>query len=883
MPAKRKRPNNRKTSLPESTDLREVPFHYANEEHSFTAPALCELNGIMGKDSSESPESEHPSSTFHENSLRIADGFDAQADDIVSPCDPSVPSGICGFQTVESSGLRGDDSALPSSGENSGGSDGILLESVQNSDGCSNAERSEFSDSGEVLQLNLEPEHGAASFENSDALELIGERVPSKPSTPRAESNPLLNGMSLCLSQSDFEFPLDPPDVPPRTYRAPPLPPRHRHSDIHRLEEPPPLPPRIEKERTSSHSGVAPTSPCHTFENVTFADALSPPPLPPRTYSPIHMQSGDGGASGSGGSLSLVSTEDSTSFDSMEAFAGSHESSLSDNSSGERIEREPRRSSGLGVDVPRREHHKQKVSKGVGLSSLSNVSSQTLGKERQVPEFQIPNIDNIRAMDSTSHRKDVVNRNRSASVEASVDMLQSVDLSSVDGDTPPPIERLRSVDSLRSETNSSPPPPLVERHRTSERDMAVNRMETPPPVNRNRHFDSAPPTVERHKNYDMNKSSDKHKQLHSTQSIGRHRNREAAMADRHRTFDLPPPFDRQRSVDSIPVDRLRNNDLSMGQPFDMPPSLPPIVTRQKSNEPNQSEHRSEVGDNQLHEYSEQMHSGIEGQSSVENHLSVDSHNIVERQHSNESQRTLDRQGSNESQLSNSSLGSASFALGLTPKPSRDATLAPKQTERRSLSPAVRRIVEPPEMPMEGASEGLPAIPQRGTGSDGTPPPRPVTPPRPGVPDRRDNTPSPPIIYPRGRVLSEEEKHQNRQNIHQHLKNWTQKQKERANTSFGSDVSGELELPSPMSEPRSCDNWVLFDDNATPSNSIEASPARRGGAEHVLGAEGGVLPGHSAISNSGRLSPTPSNSVVWQLRHGDDQPPSVSDVGKWVSP
>ena len=863
MPAKRKRPNDRKTSLPESTDLRETPFHYANEEHSFTAPALSELNGIMGKDSSASPESEIPSSTFHENSLRISDSFDAQAEDIISPCDSSDPTTICGFQTIESSGLRGDDSALPSSGENSGGSDGILQESVQNSNCCSNMDRSDFSDSGEVLQLNLEPEHRGAHFENSDLLELSGERVTSKPSTPRSENNPLLNGISLCLSPNDSSFSIIPPDVPPRTYKAPPLPPRSRYSDSLRPEEPPPLPPRIEKDNPPPHSGATPTSPCHTFENITFEEALAPPPLPPRTYSPIHMQDG---ASGSGGSLSLVSTEDSTSFDSLEAFAGSHESSLSDNSSGERIDRDPRRSSGLGVDIPRREHHKlQKVSKGVGLDSLSNVSSQnTLGKDRQLPELHVSNVENIRAMDSGSH---VLDRNRSASMEAPVDMLQSVDLSAVGEDTPPPVQRLRSVDSSHGETNASPPPPPVERHRKLDRDTAVNRLETPPPINR-RHFDSAPPTVERHKNVDLSKSSDRHKHLHTTQSIGRHRSKDAAMADRHRTFDLPPPFDRQRSVDSIPVDRLHNSDVT----FEMPQSLPPLLDRQKSHESNHTDHRSEVTE----EYPESSITAIDRQSSVDSQLSVDSHTRLERQHSNESHRTIERQASNESQLSTT--GSNNFS-SFTPKISRETNLASKPV-RRSLSPAVRRVMETPDIPGEAGLGALPVVPQRGAVSDSTPPPRPLTPPRPPS-DRRDNTPSPPIIHPRGRALSEEEKHQNRQQIHQHLKNWTQKQKERANSSFGSDVSGDLELPSPLSETRSCDNWVLFDDNTTPSNSIEASPARRGVPDHSGGAEGGVLPGHSAISTSGRQSPTPANSVVWQLHHADDPPPSIQDAGNLI--
>ena len=926
MPAKRKRPNNRKTSLPESTDFREVPLLYANREHSFTAPALSELNGMMGKDSSESPDMELPSSTFHENSLRISDSFDAQAEDIHSPCEPSLPSTICGFQKVESSGLRGDDSALPSSGENSGGSDGILQESVQNhnSNCCSNAERSDFSDSGEVLHLNLVPEHGAACFENSELLECTNDFRSSKPTTPSSkpntpysennpflnglsldlnsdyrpssksstphvtphatplsETNPLLNGMSLCLpSPHDEYFPLEPPDVPPRTYKAPPLPPRHKHSELHIDDEPPPpLPPRLEKERPRSHSGATPGSPCHHFENVTFADALAPPPLPPRTYSPIHMQSGDG-ASGSGGSLSLISNEDSTSFDSMEAFVGSHESSLSDNSSGERIEQ--RRSSGLGVDVPHREHKKlHRIAKGSGFNSLSNISSQSLsGKDRQTLDFPIPNIENIHAMDTSSHRSES-DRNRTLSVEAPVDMLQSVEICSGGEDTPPRIERLRSVEPPRTENNTSPPPPLVERHRTSERDTAINRMETPPPINRNRQLDSAPSTVEKHKNMDLSKHSDKHKPLHTTQSIGRHRNREDAMADRHRTFDLPPPFDRQRSVDSIPVDRLRNSEFSgFTQPFEMPPSLPPLLDRQQSHEISQSEHISEGVGNQTHEYSDQGHSVIDRQQlGGENQLNIESHNVpsIERQFSNESQRTFDRQGSNESQLSNVSLGSASFVQSYTPKIFHDANLAPKQPVRRSLSPAVRRVMDTPDKTVEGATGGVPAIPQRGVGAGGTPPPRPLTPPRP---ERRDNTPSPPIIYPRSRALSEEEKQQNRHHIHQHLKNWTQKQKERANSSFGSDVSGELELPSPMSETRSCDNWVIFDDNATPSNSVEASPRRGGASEPIGGAEGGVLSGHSAISIPGRHSPPPPPSSVWQLRVGDDQPPSMPDMGKW---
>ncbi|XP_060064691.1 E3 ubiquitin-protein ligase HECW2-like [Ylistrum balloti] len=116
-----------------------------------------------------------------------------------------------------------------------------------------------------------------------------------------------------------------PPSLPPRTYKAPPLPPRQRSDDA------PPLPPRTpERNDKPSFTPGALMSPGATAL-VPDPGSLEPPPppLPPRRYSPIPHLSVGGGAVGA-----VIEREDSASdrnsFDSMETFQGSQENLLSE-------------------------------------------------------------------------------------------------------------------------------------------------------------------------------------------------------------------------------------------------------------------------------------------------------------------------------------------------------------------------------------------------------------------------------------------------------------------------------------------------------------------------------------------------------------------------
>ncbi|XP_021373793.1 E3 ubiquitin-protein ligase HECW2-like isoform X2 [Mizuhopecten yessoensis] len=116
-----------------------------------------------------------------------------------------------------------------------------------------------------------------------------------------------------------------PPSLPPRTYKAPPLPPRQRSDDA------PPLPPRTpERNDKPSFTPGALMSP-GTTSIVPDPGSLEPPPppLPPRRYSPIPHLSVGAGAVGA-----VIEREDSASdrnsFDSMETFQGSQENLLSE-------------------------------------------------------------------------------------------------------------------------------------------------------------------------------------------------------------------------------------------------------------------------------------------------------------------------------------------------------------------------------------------------------------------------------------------------------------------------------------------------------------------------------------------------------------------------
>ncbi|WAQ94078.1 HECW2-like protein [Mya arenaria] len=350
IPAKRKRPNDiRKTSLPESMDTHEAPFHYANKNHCFTDSALSELNGIMGKDSSESPEFESAATPLQDSEMRISDNFDNnQEDELLSPAFSSVPNTIGKTNKVD------------------------VVSGFEN--GCDCRETAIFdgfvpvSSTRDYLsdQCILGSTVAGLGLESSNIFHLPDDEDDDEGYNPR------------------------PPDLPPRTYKAPPLPPRQKSNEA------PPLPPRDKPHfsmQASSHTVTTPTSPSRSIESLDFVNLnpMIPPPLPPRTYSPVHMSQGvdrvDRGAeSGSGGSISLLSTEgsDSQSFDSMEAFSGSRESLQND--SAERL-----RSGGLSQDVVKREHKKlHRLSQGKYPKSLSGGAGVQQGLGADLLESQRP-------------------------------------------------------------------------------------------------------------------------------------------------------------------------------------------------------------------------------------------------------------------------------------------------------------------------------------------------------------------------------------------------------------------------------------------------------------------------------------------------------------
>lgn len=856
----------------------------------------------MSKDSSESPEFESVVTPFHE--LHIADDFDerTQGDELLSPttsystvnnsvgvsssidvvsgfengCDHRDPSNMDGFTAMTSTGdyLRGmesdlgpvtssvanimacsysskngsrsDDSALPSSADNSDGSNAMGMDTIINRN--SNPVLENLFDSGEVLPNSIDGLLDAVPKSKRNLgfnlnLETAASSIPSV-SSPIKDLVPVTESVSLHLPVADEEI-SEPPDLPPRTYKAPPLPPRNRSTEA------PPLPPRAEKPhlsmQTSSHSVTTPTSPARSVESLDFVNLLpplEPPPLPPRSYTPINMSGVERGAeSESGGSISLLSTEDSDSrsFDSMEAFSGSRESLQND--SGGR----------LGQDVMKREHKKlHRLSQGkCAKHSLSSgllptgagFGAECVDNQRQISEWR--RSTEILPLDCSSTGQSpppIVHRHRPTK---DPDRLQSLDTSLTDRHRSTsfdsPVDRLRSMNMSSSTDSVDHAPTSLDRLRSHR-----GQDQTPPPVERPHPSDSQNP----------------HRPISLSHSVPRGRNKEPPPLgnDRSKSFDMPPTFDRQRSVDSIPVDRLRNTDShNTHLSIDMPPSLPPYIDRQTNDT---------FGDI-VHTSGGQLKNS-EGQNIYSPVLELQPP-IYSRQHSYDPpSRPVERQHSNESAKSGSSGGFSGLSGGLS---------SSKLPVRRSLSPAVRRLTDSPQgdrSDLQGAVGGWAFT---------STPLRPDTPPRPGPHGAgRTNTPSPPVIYPRSRI-SEEERQQNIQNINQHLQKWTQKHKERANSSFGSSEAGDLDLSSPSSETRSIANghcgWETFDDAQPHSHGTLTGDSLPESMETVLGVEGGfTLPGHGAISlTAGRHSPQPASSVIWQLREdGNHDPPPSIDSG-----
>ena len=916
----------RKASLPENGG-----GHVFSFPHCHTEPSLSNLNGFGGKESSESPDFDDTCcAAFNGTELRVLDDFQ-QEEELLSGPFVNMSNGACVFgaegtvgyipvtdamtdiisenmmvtslpsasvsacSVKESSGSRSDDSALPSSADNSDGSNAMALDVVINDkSGACNADIVDFSDSGGVLP------------ENSDESLLSTLQAPTT-----CTDNVFNTGVTIRSVDTEIVDPV-PPDLPPRTYKAPPLPPRNRTSN-----EAPPLPPRI----SDKHTGIAqegavaavatPTSPSRTLEssNLLVGGSLlsEPPPLPPRTYSPIHMRSSDhvdrGTESGSGGSVSLLSTEDSDSksFDSMEAHAGSREN-LTNDSSG--VDKRLSGSS-LGPDVMKREHKK-----------LHRVSKDTPTDTRSLSSRPVPLVDLGFGSTGLSDHRTIVPPNREWRRSAEIVSSDRGELSSI----PPPIvqrhrplegtlsDRGRAPDHTFSERNRSlsfdspidrlsslnfspsfdstgrDTPPLVDRVRSGgEEEIPTQplRTDSPPPVDRSRLPASAPSTVSFDRQRPTDTPSERHKSLHLSHSVGRHRDLPSFRSDRSRNLESQSHLDRQHSVDSVPLDRLGSSDSSTWHSeLEMPPSLPQVF--------NLSAPDTLPLDTTVTSGRSEMLTNSEGQNIYSPVLELQPP-ICSRQRSKDSARNLERQFSSESQLSSSS--SSSFQSQLS-APGQNL----KTPARRSISPALRRVIDPPPsdrvLPTQGAVGGSPPVPQKHFSyqTSISTPPRPETPPRPAVLGAGRDTPSPPVIHPRGRILSEEEKQQNRRDIQQHLQMWKQKRQERADTSFGSDTT-ELELASPSSETRSMTNghcgWISFDDPPllsseamSTSQTHDLSLNQSDLTEIVTGAEGGVLLGQSAIEGD-HHSLTPANSLVWQLRHTENDPAPSIDSGRRI--
>ncbi|KAH3719320.1 hypothetical protein DPMN_062151 [Dreissena polymorpha] len=925
VPAKRKRPNDIRTaSLPETSKPPESVFQYANKEHSLTDSNLSALNGILGKESSESPESENAATPFHESELRIADDFDRGVEDellsakmfsvstvpnsMAKPKCVDIVSGFengydcrrrspvedfvvtplqymcseCGdLQTTmttagltqcvySGSGSRSDDSALPSSADNSDGSNAMDIMLLNRT---SHSVPDNLSDSGDTY-LNNVPKSRKNISKFDFSLNLDASLMsPAHNATPKKEIATLF---LLPDDDSDSGMNPAPPDLPPRTYKAPPLPPRHRSSDA------PPLPPRsVEKHHptivATSHSVTTPTSPSRSIESLDFVNlnSLDPPPLPPRTYSPVHMpplgvgpDRGDRGAeSGSGGSLSLLSTEDSDgkSFDSMEAFSGSRESLQND--SAERL-----RSVGLVQDVVKREHIKlHRLSQGK-LSSLSSgasadvagagaslVKEPTDGQRPLTP----PTLEWRRSADLAAYERDtsfpppIVQRNKNKTDSDRLKALEQPSDRNRSASFESPVDKMRLFNFPSGETTNDSVLSL-DRPRVLE-SLTFCPSDTPPPVDRTFHHDS----------------HCLHRPLKQSLSSGHTKHKDSPLlpCDRGKLFEHPPQFDRQRSVDCVLMDRqpssnAMNTHTHTHMNFDMPPSLPLSLST-------------------LSEISCYPLKDSQGQNIYSPVLDLQPP-LYSRQRSYDPPRLVERQLSNDSSKSSSS--------GSVSQSGSSGSSQTKLPVRRSLSPSVRKINDGGDLSsLQGAVGGSPVPSQWSLGGSYLDTSWPEIPPRPGtLLPQRDSTPSPPIVPHRGRILSEEERQHNRHHIQQHLKHWTQKQKDRANSSFGSSESGAGDLDivsSPSSENRSLTNghcgWVTFDDHQsslssdnTLTDSLQSPPSY----EPALGSEGGAsVTGVSAISTlAGQHGLTLTSSAVWQLRHGDGEHHAVDSADSPLS-
>ncbi|XP_046367901.1 E3 ubiquitin-protein ligase HECW2-like isoform X1 [Haliotis rufescens] len=324
--SKRKRSHPRKTSLPAdlSSDVTPPTGKVNHHRHRHTDPGLSPGSTQPADQQTNEPKV----SLFNMSKGRIVDEThnEQEEQDSINGSLPSlsaVPNIVCGsYHSQTDSSDSGTSLSIVSSSDNSGGSitytTSMASTTLHNSSDSQLGEENSETELGSVVTNDnydldgsnsdtltpstegmSETDREVETLSASASIVSIGDS-PNSWSPESSRSGPTREGS-------------EPPSLPPRTYiaknKAPPLPPRVRA---------PPIPPR----KTDKKAGVAPPSP-NSICDTAPVDALEPPPLPPRTYSPVHMQ-GNTGPTQPG---SQDEDADRSSFNSLEAFAGSRENS----------------------------------------------------------------------------------------------------------------------------------------------------------------------------------------------------------------------------------------------------------------------------------------------------------------------------------------------------------------------------------------------------------------------------------------------------------------------------------------------------------------------------------------------------------------------------
>lgn len=343
----RKKNHQRKTSLPAHLNLVSGQTHVSGHRHRHTDPGLPSARNVS-RDSgiteevsdtcdtaiSQMTKSKVLRSEAEQETLSVQDSFDQSSPSAcavpnsgngrtkIAANNGAGPSGVTGtaLHNQTDSSDSGTSMSLISSGDNSGGS--IPQAGPGFTSALQSAEEEEPRDREEVLRSGdgrLSVNNGCdslngimhrstsgdihSSINHSGGLGPNGRQQESQVHSQVAAIIGLPGGREggaavvssmggqTVVNRTDQGGALrgctpDPPSLPPRTYKeqpAPPLPPRHHR----REKEAPPLPPRHNSEKVHRKRQAEPVP----MERTMSLD-LPPPPLPPRTYSPIHMASG---------------------------------------------------------------------------------------------------------------------------------------------------------------------------------------------------------------------------------------------------------------------------------------------------------------------------------------------------------------------------------------------------------------------------------------------------------------------------------------------------------------------------------------------------------------------------------------------------------------